>query len=255
MSKTWNEFLRNLQFGQSEPQIPEELLEKMFNDLKKPSLFRQYGLVLKTYKRDLSLPCDNQCNYGLFWSDKVDQKLTNQWDTIKINTHTLQSPILISHDLLEDSDINVETIIYNRVVNRMNNEENQVFLYGDGEKQPLGLLNEKNNIKTIEVSKNNVSQLNLDDFINGYMQFNSNFRSNSIWIVNKKFMNFLFTFNKHDLCINIYNDSSESPINFLGRPLFVLDILHDNHLATLVDLGQAYCVVDRSEMNVLKDPY
>ncbi len=256
MTKTWNEFLRNLQFGQSEPQIPMELLDKMFDDLKKPSLFRQYALILKTYKRDISLPCDNRCSYGLFWSDTLEKKSNNQWDTIKINTHTLQSQILISNDLLEDSEVNVENIIYNRVVNRMNNEENQVFLYGNGITQPHGLLDENNIIKTINVTKNqNTSQFHLDSFINGYMQFNSNFRTNAVWIVNKRFMNFLFTFNKHDLCINIYNESHESPISFLGRPLFVLDQLHDNHLATLVDLSQAYCIVDRSDMTVLKDPY
>lgn len=253
MSKTWNEFLRNLPFGKYESNIPNELSEQMFNDLRKTSLFRQYALTLRTNKQEVLLPCDKKCSYGVCWSDSINSDTKGEWETVRINTHILQSNIIITNDLMDNDTMNVQDIIYSRVINAMNIAENEVFLYGDGNNKPTGLLSETiiKEIETITINE----EITTDEFINSYMQFNPIFKSNAIWIVNKKFMNFLFKFNKTNLLINPSNYIN-SPMNFINTPIFVMDTMKDEHLALLVDLSHAYCIVDRSEtINILKDPY
>lgn len=255
MQETWNKFLRNLNFGQYENQIPGPLMEQMFQDLEQTSVFRRYSLVLRTSKQCVSLPSDINCEYGISWTSEGEKKPTGKWEKLDIQTYRLQSHMVVTNDLLDNDEdaMVVHNIVYNRVIKYMTNEENRSFLYGNGKTQPKGLLSSLDKVESeaVEIEE---GRFPLDSFIGGIMKLDSIFKQDAIWLVNKKFMNYLLKQNTKNLFLsgpNIY----QKTINFLNLPVYVMDHMKDEHLCVLVDLNKAYCIIEKSDLTVFKDPY
>jgi HK97 family phage major capsid protein len=266
MQENWNSFLRNLPFGQHDGSVPSNLLNQMFEDLLTTSIFRKLAFIIQTSSQKLILPCDLDCKYGIEWSSEGQRRDNNsigKWKRIEIPTFTLHSRITMTHELLDDSNVDIEEILYNRVIYKMSEKENEAFFYGKGDKEPIGLLNQEN-LKIEQFDKDG----ELNSFINAYMKLPNEFKTNAVWFVNRSFINYLSSLNKQSLFIQppihqkflsvskIRNSLiNNSFLSFLNLPVFVVESLKEEDMAIIVDLKNAYCIVDRADISIFKDPY
>lgn len=168
---------------------------------------------------------------------KSDEEKNDKWSATRINTHTLSATYRISKELLDDATFNVGQEIEKLILNIVVEQELKGFLYGNGEKKPMGLLTK---ITEITLPKDKILDTLME--IRGKIQITNE----TAWFVSPTILSKFFN-SIRDCFFNSFSQ-------FLGIPIFILPELKEG-TGFLTDLKQSYTIVRRQNIEFLKDPY
>ena len=191
------------------------------------------------------------------WGDgSVIADVTN-FEKKVIQTYDLTAQPKVTQRLLDDSEVDLELWIANKVGEIFVNQENQAFIKGTGVNQPKGVMNDTS-IQRVATAANGV--ISVDDLMNLYYSLDDLYIRNAAFLMNRQ------TVHK----IRTLKDNSG---NYLWMPgllsnqadtLLGLE-LHTNQAIDSVESGkdaivlgnfkQGYQIVDRGQISIQRDPY
>ena len=188
-----------------------------------------------------------------------------QW---KVPVHELKTSPKATRKLLEDSSVNVEQFLGNKVARRFSRLENTAFVVGDGDGKPRGFLTypatsdveafERGKIGRIVTATNDV--VAFDDMYDLQGALKDEYEVNSVWTMNRRTRTVVRKL-KDDEGRYLWEMSQQvgEPSLLLGRPVQSFEDMPDIADGTLPiaigDWAEAYQIVDRTGISVLVDPF
>lgn len=100
-------------------------------------------------------------------SEAIAESTGPTFDATVLHPTTAVALVKVTRELLQDS-ANIETVLRDAFAQAMALEVQRVAFYGDGVKEPLGLINQPDNFKILEIDKGtNGGPFQFDDLIDG----------------------------------------------------------------------------------------
>lgn len=195
----------------------------------------------------------------------TDTPQTGKWS---IPVHEMATQPKATNKLLEDANINIEQWLSGHVSRKFARFENTAFVNGNGVAKPRGFLDydaaadsevfDREKIGRI-VSTNN-GALVFEDFIRLQTALKMAYAVNSTWSLNRRTKGEIRLLKSVD-GIFLWQPSLQvgTPETLLGRPLVMFDdmpnIANGTLSVALSDWKEAYQIVDRTGISVLRDPF
>ncbi len=233
------------------------LSNQIISMINQRSMMRQIASVERISTRSLDIIFEDG-NFSAGWVSEtgaMDETDTPKLKKISINAHEIYAQPKATQSLVDDSEINIENWLSERIVDSFVKLENEAFIKGDGENKPKGFLtNEK--IDKIE-SGTSVSPESLLGLINS---LDKGYLANASFIMNRKTLSSIQGL-KDDTGRFIWNQSLSDPLQqtIFGIPVFISsdmpDVAADALSIALGDFRSAYKIVDRTGINLMRDPY
>jgi HK97 family phage major capsid protein len=181
----------------------------------------------------------------------------------RIPVNTLATRPRISQILLEDSGINIEQFLANKVADRFGRDEAAAFVSGDGINKPRGFLTYANGTAwgTIEqINMGAAANLTADGFISIKYHMIEQYLNSGTWLMNRSTVQAALQL-KDGAGNYLWQPSfmAGQPSTILGLPVRMSTSMPAVTANTLsVALGafkEAYMIVDRLGITVQRDPY
>lgn len=160
-----------------------------------------------------------------------------------------------TQSLINDSEINVENWLVERLVDSFVKLENEAFINGDGNNKPSGILQD-NKVKTVN-GGNAVTIELLLELINS---IDEGYLTNAHFLMNRGTLSAIQSL-KDNTGRFIWQQSLTDPLKqtIFGVPVVISsnmpDVAEDNLAIAIGDFKSAYKIVDRSGIDLLRDPY
>ena len=194
---------------------------------------------------------------------------TPQLGAWRIPVHEIAANPAATQKLLDDAEINMETWLANKVGEAMGRAENTASVTGDGVGKWRGFLTYANGTTlpgTIEQSATGVSGgfaasgAGVDIFYTVVGKTKARYRANASWAMNRTTVAAVRKLKDSDGAY-IWQPSAQAgiPDRLAGYPIAPFedmpDIAADSLSIAFADFREAYQIVDRSGIRVLRDPY
>jgi len=139
------------------------------------------------------------------------------FDQVSLHPHKMATLIKVSHELISDSAFPLETFIAKDFGRRLGALEEEAFISGDGEKKPMGVLNDA----LVGHTSANPTEITFDDVIKLYYSLRTPYRSRASFIANEQTIMTLRTL-QDDNGQYLWQPAltHETPQTILGRPLY-----------------------------------
>lgn len=177
----------------------------------------------------------------------------------KILVHELYAQPKATQRLLDDSFMDIENWLTEKLVETFVAAENKAFVKGDGNNKPKGFLTYSSD--KIEQVKSEVAQkVSLNDLVNLINSLEEPYIANATFIMNRRTLAELQKI-KDENGRFIWQPSLSEKFadTILGIPIFCCNemptIEKDSLVIALADLKAGYKIVDRQGINIMKDPY
>jgi HK97 family phage major capsid protein len=232
---------------------------------------RQYATVLNTFSESIEFIIDDQRGSGR-WVGETQTRTpseTPKFGKVKIHTHELNSEPMISQKMLDDSSIDIEAWLSDKVADEFSLMENTSYVSGDGNEKPKGFTvykpwasgYERDALEQI-TSTGTAGQLDkADDIKNLQIALHEIYQPNAIWAMNRKTWGVIITL-KDDYGRYLLDPNSfkvgDTKILLGSSVAFFADMqdIANNSLSVAYgDFKTGYAVVDRIGIRVLPDPY
>lgn len=188
---------------------------------------------------------------------------TPQLGKKRIPVNTLATRPRISQILLEDSGINIEQFLANKVADRFGRDEAAAFVSGDGINKPRGFLTYANGTNWGQIEQINMgaaANLTADGFISIKYHMIEQYLNSGTWLMNRSTVQAALQL-KDGAGNYLWQPSfmAGQPSTILGLPVRMstsMPAVAANALS--VALGafkEAYMIVDRLGITVQRDPY
>lgn len=201
------------------------------------------------------------------WTSEMKAVLDT--DTPKINKRNIPVFELFAQPsatqkLIDDSSVDVEKWLADKLVNSFSKLENQAFIKGDGSSCPRGVLtygDGKEWGKIQQVKSGVESVFDADSLFNLYFSLKEQYCQNASFLMNRFTLHMVRTLKDKNTGRYLWNPgiASGNPNTLLGLPVFEaseMPVAEKGALSVaLADFKSAYKIVDRQGMRVLRDPY
>jgi len=192
---------------------------------------------------------------------------TPKWGKWRIQVHEMYAQPAATQQMLDDGAIDVEAYLADKVGDKLARTENTAFLTGNGVGKPMGFLSYASGttwsatVKQIEQITSAVQNVfDFDSLIDTVYRLKEPYRSRAKWAIGR------LTFPEIRKLKDTYTQYLWQPSLIAGMPstLLGLGIIEMNDFATkaagaiqmaLADWNEAYQIVDRQGVRVLRDPY
>lgn len=222
--------------------VPDAFRAELIQHLLTSESFRRYATVIPMDGKYLEIPkltADVKVSWGT--ENKAIATTTADFGNMTLTPFRMNAVIRTSRELFDDSALSLMDILSKRFRDRVADEENKVFLTGNGTTQPKGI-----NGETLR-SVNAASALTPDHLTAAYYKLPEAYRANSRWLINSRTMAFLE--NKKDNNGAYLYPSLQGDIKTLkGRPVLVNDYVPSASIF-LGDVS-AYFIGDRQQMSM-----
>ena len=204
---------------------------------------------------------------GAGWT--AETKLAVDTDTPKINKRNipvfeLYAQPSATQKLIDDSSIDIEKWLAEKLINSFSKLENQAFIYGDGISCPKGILShadgkEWGKIEQIKTCKDGL--FDADDLLNLYFSLKEQYCNNASFLMNRFTLHMVRSLKDNVSGRYLWNPGlvEGNPDTLLGLPVFeaadMPTATKDSLSIALADFKAAYKIVDRQGIRVLCDPY
>ena len=203
------------------------------------------------------------------WVNEQSERSTTNTPTFnkrQIYVHEMYAQPKATQKFLDDTNIDVEQWLRDRIVEHFSVLEENAFINGDGQAKPQGILNANNgnkdsgykeleHIVTAEKGK-----INVDDIIKLLFSLKSEYAAKATFLTNRETLRLIRTL-KDDQGHYIWQPklSEGNPDTVLGVP-----IVHSSYMPTpasgnktlvVADFKSAYQIIDRVGIRVLRDPF
>ncbi len=201
------------------------------------------------------------------WTGEMD--LVTDTDTPKLNKRNivafeLYAQPTATQKLIDDSSIDIERWLADKLVNSFAKLENQAFINGDGSSCPKGILTyaDGKNWGSIEQIKSGIDgKFEADNLFALYFALKEQYCRNASFLMNRFSLHMVRTLKDKVSGRYLWNPSlaSGTPDSLLGLPVYEaadMPTAEKNALSiAIADFKTAYKIVDRSGIRVMRDPY
>jgi len=196
--------------------------------LKDESLFRQIGTIIPIgFSRDTWLYTDE--NAYMKWqpkpniNDNIDAKaILTSFNKLEIEAKRLMGITRIDFNFFADNNFNVKPFLINRFAKMFGDEEEKVFVNGNGTDTPLGILADEGGAD-VGVTSTVATSLSWEEVYKLFFSVESKYRKKGSWVIN----------DTTALALRCMKDSSgrfiwnEANDTILGRPVFIANHMPD----------------------------
>lgn len=256
--------------------IPQDLSSKIHATLQKTSSIRGLSRVEDISSSALELLVDKDeadAGWALETQDRKEHDKTPGLEKIRIPLHEMYSKIRSTQKLLDDSMINVEQWLSDKVVAKMASLENNAFVHGSGKGTPRGILNVPlkksgewswGSLEAIWTGKNGDFNDNpQEQLIDLFHALKPAYLSRAYWLMSRSAQGEIRKLKDPNHGYYIWQPplSLESPATLLGYPVATMEampsLIKDKPSAAIIfgNVYESYQIVDRKEIYTLRDPY
>lgn len=237
---------------------PTQFVGEIVKNLVQFSAVRQYARVMTIGAAEAKMPKRTGTLTASWVGETEDRSSTeSSYGEITLTPHEAACYIDVSNALLEDNMYNLEGEISGDFAEEFGRLEGAAFVSGDGVGKPAGILTDA----TIpQVASGAAAVIDGDALIDLYHDLPSFYAANGVWGMNRTTIGVVRKLKDADgRYLWVDPVSVGNPSTILGRPVIELPDMPDvaaNSLPVLFgDLKQAYRIVDRISLSVLRDPY
>lgn len=235
---------------------PPEMSSEIIRDLNELNPIRSFASVRGTQADSVIYPTRGDLTNAR-WVGEMEphDESTITFGQMEVEVHELATFVDISNRLLQDAP-QAETEVRAALSDDFAIKEAEAFLWGNGVKQPEGIMV---NPAIPEVANGHAANLSTDALIRLMYSLPQAYRSRGAWAMNGTTLGILRTL-KDQQGRYIWQESLQAgqPETILGRPVIEMHDMHDiaanEHPIVYGDFS-AYRIVDRLSMSVLVDPY
>ena len=161
--------------------VPDTFEKKIVRGLTEKSLLRKLGTVIKTNKR-MKIPTV-VTNGEATWVSEGELVPVGEatYGEIVLDAYKLAHKVIVSDEMLEDADFDVEDYIRQLFVESISDAEESAFFTGDGNGKPLGIIHQTE----VGFTSESVGNINYDDVLNLIHSIKSPYRKNAALIMSE----------------------------------------------------------------------
>lgn len=242
--------------------------EEMSNKASKGSPMRQLATVQNISTSALEV-IEDYTSPGVDWSGATDIAISTETaapdiDRKDIRVWELYANPRITQQLLDDASINVEEWVIKKVGQAFAMKESEGFIKGDGTRKPEGILTrtDKRASDFIERIKSGVNgNITVDSLIKMYYSLKEDYISGAAFLMNRATTQLIRMLKHPNNNSYIWqpNMTMGAADTILGLPVYqsadMMVPATGSLSVALGDFKRGYMIVDRSGVNVLRDPY
>ena len=202
--------------------VPNTFEKKLVEGLTRKNLLRRLGTVIKTTKT-MNIPKVVEEGSAVWIPEgEIVPISETTFGEIVLGAYKLAQRILVSDELLEDANFNVEEYIRHMFVYSIAKAEEEAFFTGDGNGKPVGIIHQAEVGKVI----NDADALSFDDLIDLIYSVKEPYRKNAVFILSEDTEVRLKKLGLYDGKPAWINSLSEDePDTLLGYPVYVTNEL------------------------------
>jgi HK97 family phage major capsid protein len=253
--------------------IPPQFSERISERLQNLSPVRSVARVMQIQADSLELLKDEGAA-DVGWvneSSNIDETSTPEFNKIHIPTHIMYAKPRASQNLLDDAYVDLESWLVQKISEKMAIQENAAFTKGDGKGKPKGFLSEScvpigqgtaEKIESLLTGKNGDLN-NSDTLIETINSLPTRYLAGAVWMMSRSALSAIRVMKNSSTGHYLWQPglTENSPQTLLGYPVVINDDMPNltsgtpSNFAVFGNFYEAYQIVDRQEMNVLRDPY
>lgn len=253
--------------------VPKPVLDKIQSTLQGYSPFRTLARVSQISTDALELLLDKGAQAEVGWVAETanrDETATPDLAKLRIPVHQIYAKPKASQKLLDDAAMDIESWLIQKIADRMAEIENQAFIHGDGQNKPKGFMTYPTvaagqgvwgSFEEIKTGKDGVID-EPDSLVKLFYSLKPQYLRGAVWLMGRSALSAIRQI-KDATGQFIWQPSvmTGTPSTLLGHPVVVCDDMPALVRGTasksiaLGNFGEAYQIVDRCEMNILRDPY
>ena len=233
--------------------LPNEISEAIHRNTE--HFFYKHAMVLKVKDQNYVECAINDKEFKCSWDNDGSHNISSS--NIKIFTHELSTKFKITRNIFMNNLININDMLIDQISQSFISSEIQAFLYGDGQKQPFGLLKDNDNVQIInhQLVEDNTRNMIQKTILSMFIKMPAQHVKNSIWLINRKFLKDILYLEWGKGIFTYINHKDSMKMQILGLDAFVVDELDDNHQCILVNLKQSYYILENQDFYLVKDPF
>jgi len=241
---------------------PEEMSNRVLSIVYETSPMRTIATVQTTDKKEVEFLVDKD-EAGAEWvaeSGVTTNNTTPQFGKLKIGIHKMATEPMMTEEMLQDSGINIESWLGQKVGEKFGRSQNSAFVNGDGVGKPQGILGYASGTawgkiqQVTSAASGVIDELDLIDLMGtvktDYMQgasFVMNRQTNTL-LRKLQDSNGLFLFTGQDLIER----------TLFGYKVVDMDDMPGVSAGNLAigfgNFGVGYTIIDRLGLNIIRDP-
>src|SRR5262245_778990 len=200
--------------------------------------------------------CDSSC-----FANNPTQQIGSGLGELEIKPESLRYIVCATRDLLEDSQVNLETWMLDKVARAFRTQLNAAVIGGDGFGKPMGILNPAAGIPICETAEGTApGTFTWQDLLALRWQIPLNFQDGGAYIMNAATWSLCSTMSDtNGRPIMVAAPSQAAPFLLGGSPVVINNLMPNVEPgATPVIYGnwrQCYTIVSRRAVTMLADPY
>ena len=177
----------------------------------------------------------------------------------QIHVHELFAQPKATQRLLDDSEVNIENWLIDRLRDRFLRVENESFMTGDGNGKPKGILNYPAD-QINRIQSGDGDNVSFEDLLSLMEAMPEQYLRNSSFLMHRSSIMHIRKL-KDDTGRFIWQPSAVSgePETIFGIPVYSCEempsIANGTMPIVLADFSQAYKIVDRKDITIMRDPY
>ncbi len=204
--------------------VPDTFEKKLVQGLTNENLLRRLGTVLKTTKAMKIPRVVEEGSAAWIPEGEIVHLSETTFGEIVLDAYKLSKRILVSDELLEDADFDVEDFIYQMFVHAIAKAEEAAFFTGDGNGKPVGIVYQAEVGKVID----NAAALSFDDLIDLVFSVKEPYRKNAVFILSEDTEMKLRKLGLYDGKPAWHKALNEDePYTLLGYPVYVTNEMPD----------------------------
>lgn len=251
--------------------IPDPVIERISQSMQQTSSLRSLARVTTISSDTLELLLDKGSSDVGWVSELADRPETDtpELAKVKISVHQIYAKPRASQKILDDARIDVENWLVGKVSEKMAMSENAAFINGDGDNKPKGFLSYElvpvgdGEWGKIESLKMNVGdKFATDVLLDAINAMKPQYLHGAVWLMSRSALTAVRKI-KEEFGQYLWQSglTAGAPSTLLGYPVIINDempALSDEKASTSIvfaNFHEAYQIVDRASMHVLRDPY
>jgi HK97 family phage major capsid protein len=255
--------------------IPQILSQEIHRILKEQCFLREISRVTSVSHGSLELLVDKgEAEVG--WAQETaarDETAAPEIAKISIPVHEMYASPRITQRLLEDSAVNLEAWLTEKIASKMASLENQAFIQGDGTHKPKGFLNyemveagtwEWGKLECVKTGANGaLGETPAMDILNLFHSLKPVYLPGACWVMSRSAQSAVR--NIKDALSGRYfwqhPTIAETRPTLLGYPVYVSDdmpaLVEGTQSNSIVfgNFKEGYQIVDRQGIYALRDPF
>lgn len=239
---------------------PSEYVVDIIEGVTEFSPVRDVANVRQTSNKSLEYPVKDG-SFSAQWVGETESRSETtglKWGLEEIPTHELEALVKVSKQNLEDSAFDLEAMLQDEFTEQFGVAEGEAFIDGDAVGKPEGILT-NSDVSSID-STNDDDLDDADDLIRLFYEVKSPYANNGTWLLKRSTIKDIRVLkDSNDQYLWQPGIAGEQPATILDRPYLecpdMPSVSGDSYPVAFGDFGRGYLIVDRTQMNVLRDPY